>query len=154
MFLLVKERNVRWQILGWRGMFTRMISTPNKVGWEFQLNYTCFESTDYASSFFLFQFRLFCFIKRVVFLLSGRLMKLCYMEHTQHKVTCKYITPLNIAIFLWLSAFYRTSVANSFTIKPIPHFPNCALLSVVSLVSRFLYKQEFNSNLLIKRTII
>ena len=23
-------------------------------------------------------------------------MKLCYLEHTQHKVTCKYITPFNI----------------------------------------------------------
>ena len=26
-------------------------------------------------------------------------MKLCYMEHTQHNVTCKYITPFINIIF-------------------------------------------------------
>ena len=32
-------------------------------------------------------------------------MKLCYMEHTQHKVTCKYITHFNVTLSKIISFF-------------------------------------------------
>ena len=65
-----------------------------RISKELQLS----RATEYASPFclsFLFNFDYF-FPKRVAFLLSGLLMKPCYLEHTQHKVTCKYITTFNI----------------------------------------------------------
>ena len=68
------------------------------------MNYSCLASTEYASQFFLgFNVDFFFFlVKRVVFLLSGPPMKLCYLEHTQHKVTCKYMTPFNKAFSMRL----------------------------------------------------
>ena len=42
MFWLVKERSVRWQILGWRGMYMEMTFTKRKVGWVIKTHFFYF----------------------------------------------------------------------------------------------------------------
>ena len=85
--------------------------------------------TEYKSFLFLFQFRLFCFIKRVVFLLSGLLMKLCYMALTQHKVTCKYITPFILQTKKFLKCDW---------LRPVVFKPNLKYLHVKITASHML----------------